>query len=55
MAGCLEVAVVAQGSLDETLPNLARGGGAFMSEEEQASLGLIASPRLSISFETAVR
>ena len=56
VAECLEVAVVTQGdSLDETLRNLREAVELFMSEEEPASLGLVANPRLSISFETTAR
>ena len=56
VAECLEVAVVTQGdSLDETLRNLREAVGLFMSEEDPASLGLAANPRLSISFETTAR
>ena len=53
VAECLEVAVVTQGdSLDETLRNLREAVGLFLSDEDPASLGLVAHPRLSISFET---
>ena len=53
VAECLEVAVVTQGdSLDETLRNLREAVGLFLSDEDPASLGLVANPRLSISFET---
>lgn len=56
VAECLELAVVTEGdSLDETLRNLREAVGLFMSEEEPASLGLVANPRLSISFETTAR
>ena len=56
VAECLEVAVVTQGdSLDETLRHLREAVGLFMSEEDPASLGLAANPRLSISFETTSR
>ncbi len=53
VAECLEVAVVTQGdSLDEILRNLREAVGLFLSDEAPASLGLVANPRLSISFET---
>ena len=53
VAECLEVAVVTQGdSLDETLRNLREAVGLFLSDEDPASLGLVANPRLLISFET---
>ena len=53
VAECLEVAVVTQGdSLDETLRNLREAVALFLSDEAPASLGLVANPRLSISFET---
>lgn len=53
VAECVEVAVVTQGdSLDETLRNLREAVGLFLSNEGPASLGLVANPRLSISFET---
>ena len=56
VAECLEVAVVTQGdSLDETLRNLREAVELCMSQEEPASLGLVANPRLSISFETTTR
>ena len=56
VAECLEVAVVTEGrSLDETLHNLRDAVGLFMSDEDPASLGLVANPRLSISFETTAR
>lgn len=54
VAECLEVAVVTQGdSLDETLRNLREAVALFMTDEDPASLGLVANPRLAISFETA--
>ena len=53
VAECLEVAVATQGdSLDEILRNLREAVGLFLSDEAPASLGLVANPRLSISFET---
>ena len=53
VAECLEVAVVTQGdSLDGTLRNLREAVALFLSDEDPASLGLVANPRLSISFET---
>ena len=56
VAECLEVAVVTQGdSLDETLRNLREAVALFMSDEDPAALGLVATPRLSISLETTVR
>ena len=53
VAECLEVAVVTQGlSLDETLRNLREAVGLFLADEDPAELGLVASPRLAVSFET---
>ena len=53
VAECLEVGVVTQGeSLDETLRNLREAMELFMEGEEPAALGLVANPRLAISFET---
>ena len=55
VAECLEVAVVTQGeSLDETLRNLREAIGLFLADEDPAELGLIANPRLAVSFETTV-
>ena len=40
-------------SLDETLQHLREAVALFMSDENPASFGLAANPKLSISFETA--
>ena len=53
VAECLEVGVVTQGeSLDETLRNLRGAMELLMEDEDPAALGLVANPRLAISFET---
>ena len=54
VAECLEVAVVTQGtSVDETLHNIREALALYMDEEDPALLGLVASPRLSVTLETA--
>lgn len=56
VAECLEVGVVTQGeSLDEALRNLRDAVGLFMDCEDSAALGLVPSPQLAVSFETAAR
>ena len=56
VAECVEVGVVTQGeSLDQLLHNLRQAVELFLKDEEPAALGLIANPRLAISFETALR
>ena len=54
VAECLEVAVVTQGtSVDETLHNIHEALALYMDEEDPALLGLVASPRLSVTLEAA--
>ena len=56
VAECLEVGVVTEGeSLDETLRNLREAMALYLEGEEPAALGLVANPRLAISFETTAR
>ena len=55
VAECLEVAVVTQGhTLDETLQNLREALDLHLDEEERRSTGIAASPRLAVTFETAL-
>ena len=54
VAECLEVAVVTQGtSVDETLHNIREALALYMEGEDPALLGLVASPRLSVTLEAA--
>ena len=52
VAECLEVAVVTQGtSVDETLHNIREALALYMDEEDPGVLGMVASPRLSVTLE----
>ncbi|HEV8339718.1 MAG TPA: type II toxin-antitoxin system HicB family antitoxin [bacterium] len=53
VAECLEVAVVTQGhTLDELLANLREALALHLEGEEAALLGLVANPRLVMTYET---
>ena len=55
VAECLEVAVVTQGrSLDETAEALREAVALHLEGEDAAALGLTASPRLVLQYETSV-
>ena len=55
VAECLEVAVVTQGrSLDETAEALREAVALHLDGEDTAALGLTASPRLVLQYETSV-
>jgi len=55
VAECLEVAVVTQGrSLDETAQALREAVALHLEGEDAAALGLTASPRLVLQYETSV-
>jgi predicted RNase H-like HicB family nuclease len=52
---CLEVAVVTEGhTLDESLANLREALDLHLEGENLAALGLVARPRLSLTYETAI-
>lgn len=54
VAECLEIAVVTQGrSLDATLDNLRAALELHLDAEELLRVGLSASPKLVVSYETA--
>ena len=54
VAECLEVAVVTQGTtVDETLRNIREALTLYMEGEDLALLGLVASPRLSVTLEAS--
>ena len=56
VAECLEVAVVTQGrSLDELAINLQQAIDLHLEGEDPAALGLVAAPRLSITYELPAR
>jgi predicted RNase H-like HicB family nuclease len=56
VAECLEVAVVTQGrSLDELATNLQEAIDLHLEGEDPATLGLVASPRLAITYELPAR
>ena len=56
VAECLEVAVVTQGrSLDELATNLQEAIDLHLEGENPAALGLVASPRLAITYELPAR
>ena len=53
VAECLEVAVVTQGrTLDETLANLREALELHLDQDEMARIGLLAAPRLVVTYET---
>jgi predicted RNase H-like HicB family nuclease len=55
VAECLEVAVVTQGrTLDETLVNLREAIDLHLADEDSASSGIAAKPRLAVTYETAL-
>lgn len=55
VAECLEVPVVTQGiSLDDTLDNLREALGLYLEDEDPVPLGLVPSPRLSVSLDTTL-
>ena len=55
VAECLEIAVVTQGrTLDETIANLKEAIALHLEGEDPASLGLAPSPRLVVTYETAL-
>lgn len=55
VAECLEIAVVTQGrTLDETIANLKEAIALHLDGEDSASLGLAPSPRLVVTYETAL-
>jgi len=55
IAECLEIAVVTQGrTLDETAEALQEAVALHLDGEDAAALGLIASPRLVVQYETSV-
>lgn len=56
IAECLEVAVVTQGhTLDELVANLREAITLHVEGEAPASLGLVASPRIALTYEFATR
>ena len=56
IAECLEVAVVTQGrTLDELVANLREAIDLHVQDEDPASLGLAASPRVALTYEFGVR
>jgi len=56
VAECLEVAVVTQGrTLDELVTNLREAIGLHLEGEDAASLGLVAQPRVSLTYEIGAR
>jgi predicted RNase H-like HicB family nuclease len=56
VAECLEVAVVTQGqTLDELLANLREAIDLHLEGEDAASLGLVASPRITVTYELPAR
>ena len=55
VAECLEISVVTQGrTLDETIANLKAAIALHLDGEDLAALGLAPSPRLVITYETAL-
>lgn len=55
VAECLEIAVVTQGrTLDETMENLREAVALHLEGEDLTTLGLAPSPRLVITYETAL-
>jgi predicted RNase H-like HicB family nuclease len=55
VAECLEIAVVTQGrTLDETADALRAAVALHLDGEDTRALGLVASPRLVLQYETAV-
>lgn len=53
VAECLEIAVVTQGrTLDELIANLQEAVGLHLEGEDPNFLGLVAAPRLTITYET---
>lgn len=56
VAECLEVAVVTQGhTLDELVANLREAIDLHVQGENPASLGLVASPRITLTYEFGTR
>jgi predicted RNase H-like HicB family nuclease len=52
VAECLEIAVVTQGrTLDELVDNLREAVGLHLEGEDTAALGLVPSPRLTLTYE----
>ncbi|MGH9319692.1 MAG: type II toxin-antitoxin system HicB family antitoxin [Vicinamibacteria bacterium] len=55
VAECLEVAVVTQGhTLDEVISNLKDAISLHLEGENYESLGLVAAPRLIVTYELAI-
>jgi predicted RNase H-like HicB family nuclease len=55
VAECLEVPVVTQGrTLDETMANLREALDLHLDDEERRATGIVASPRIAVTFETAL-
>ena len=52
---CLELPVVTQGhTLDEAMANLREAVGLHLEGEDQDETGMVARPRLSVTYETAI-